>query len=79
MNAKEAKKLLKKCGKLYVKKRTFVKAVKMDQDFVIETSSGALTGNRGDYLVEDEDGNCYLVEREIFETVYREAKESKVV
>ena len=73
MNAKEAKKLLEKCGRLYVKKRTFVKAVKMDRDFVIETPSGALTGNRGDYLVEDEDGNCYPIEREIFETPYKKA------
>ena len=74
MNAEEAKRLLEKFGKLYVKKRTFVKAVKMNQDFVIETSSGALTGNRGDYLVEDEDGNLYPVEQEIFETVYKEAQ-----
>ena len=73
MNAEEAKKLLEKYGKLYVKKRIFVRAVKMDQNFVVETLSGALTGSKGDYLVEDEDGNLYPVEREIFETVYKEA------
>ena len=73
MNVREAKELLERFGKLYVKKRTFVKAIKMSRDFKVETRSGALTGSKGDYLVEDEDGNLYPVEREIFETVYKEA------
>jgi len=70
---KDVKSLFDARGKIYVKKRTFVKAVKMNDDFIVETPNGQLSGSKGDYLVEDENGNVYPVKKEIFETVYEEA------
>jgi hypothetical protein len=66
MNYKE---LLKKAKK-YVKKPIPIKAIKMNEEFEVETLEGRMKGKPGDYLVEGIRGELYVCDGEIFEETY---------
>jgi len=54
----------------YVKKPILIRAVQMNEPFMVRTLEGVLRGNPGDYLVEGTQGELYPVKKEIFESTY---------
>ena len=71
------RKLLADKGKRYVKKPIPILAAQVDDEFVVETLEGTLTGKKGDYLVMGVKGELYPVDKEIFEQTYEPVKEGK--
>jgi len=54
----------------YVKKPILIRAVQMNEPFMVRTLEGVLRGTPGDYLVEGTQGELYPVKKEIFESTY---------
>jgi hypothetical protein len=52
------------------KKALVVKAVQMDEDFVVRTLEGDMYAYKGDYLLMGYHGELYPCRREIFEETY---------
>lgn len=52
------------------KKLLVIRAVKMDEDFLVETLEGKMYGFKGDYLLMGYYGELYPCKREIFEDTY---------
>lgn len=48
-----------------------IKAIKMQEDFEIETLEGTMKGKKGDWLMQGVKGELYPCERKIFEKSYR--------
>ncbi|HUX84805.1 MAG TPA: hypothetical protein VMV20_06200 [Chitinophagaceae bacterium] len=55
---------------LVVKKRIPVRAIRMEEPFLVETLEGVFEGNSGDYLMVGVRGEMYPCQREIFEETY---------
>lgn len=49
----------------------------MNRDFVVRTLEGLMKGRTGDYLCEDTSGNRWPVKKEIFESTFILADETK--
>jgi len=58
----------------YRKKPVEVMAVRMENDFDVETLEGRMSGRKGDYLVRGEKGELYPVKRYVFESTYKEVR-----
>lgn len=56
------------------RKKTIVPMVKMDEHFVCQSREGTLTGNPGDFVVEDGHGGFYPVSAEFHANNYEEAQ-----
>jgi len=58
---------MKPCKKLPV----VVKAIQLEENCRVKTLEGIMSGNSGDYLIEDVTGEFYICNREIFEATYQ--------
>jgi hypothetical protein len=56
------------------RKKTTIKAVQMDKDFVILTFEGTMKGKAGDWLAKGIRGELFPIAKEIFEETYEEVK-----
>jgi hypothetical protein len=56
----------------YRKKPVVIEAVKMDEDFVVETLEGTMVGARNDYLLKGVDGELYPCRDLIFKKTYEQ-------
>jgi len=65
-----------KGGKVYTKK-TFIKAIQMEEDFEVDTLEGTMRGKKGDYLLEGIAGELYPCRRDIFLGCYEELRTFK--
>ena len=54
----------------YVKNPVVVRAMKMDDDFKVETLEGTMTGKKGDYLIIGVAGEMYPCRDDIFKKTY---------
>jgi len=60
-------------GKYYQKFRKLpveIKAVRLDEEILIETLEGIMKGSAGDWLVEGVNGEIYPIKNDIFEKTY---------
>jgi uncharacterized protein YciU (UPF0263 family) len=62
--------------KSYSKRHTkgfqlYVKALKIDENFFIETEKGLINGKAGDYLMQNIFGEVYICNRDNFESSYK--------
>jgi len=55
----------------YVKKPIAIQAKQMNEDFIIKTLEGLMSGKAGDYIITGVEGEQYPVKKEIFETTYK--------
>lgn len=51
-----------------------IKAIQIDEEFVVSTFSGTMKGNPGDYLILGNRGEIYPCSKAVFEKVYKELK-----
>ena len=56
--------------KYVMKKPIKVKALEMEEDFVVQTLEGVLSGKKGDFLMMGVQGELYPCKREIFFKTY---------
>ncbi|WP_332633627.1 hypothetical protein [Halalkalibacter flavus] len=63
----------------YRRKPEIIEAVKITRTITIETASGSLTGNPGDYLITDKYGEQYPCDARKFEQTYERVKDGKDV
>ena len=70
-----AKMLLKTAPKYRIAVPVF--ALKMEFPFSIDTPEGEMTGEIGDYLAGDADGNYFRLKAEHFEAKYKSFRERK--
>ncbi|MDG5788451.1 hypothetical protein QA612_13260 [Evansella sp. AB-P1] len=59
----------------YRQKPKVVEAIKITRLMTIETAEGRVTGNPGDYLITDTNGEQYPLESHIFEKNYEPIKD----
>jgi hypothetical protein len=57
------------------RKTSLAYAVKMGEDFEVETNEGVMAGKAGDYLAVGAAGEMYPIDAEVFEATYEEADE----
>jgi hypothetical protein len=71
LTAEQAEAILYENAKVY-RKKTFVRAAQMNEEFTVETHEGTLTGQPGDYLVQNRVGDSkpWPVKKSIFEETY---------
>lgn len=60
--------------KKYRKKPVIISATQMDVRFSVETLAGWLSGEAGDWLIEEEEGEFYPCEDSVFQATYEEVK-----
>ena len=60
--------------KKYKKKPIIIEAVEIKEEIIIYTREGALSGFKGDFLIEGIEGEIYPCGREIFFKTYEESK-----
>jgi len=54
-------------------KTALIKAVRMNDEFVVDTLEGQFSGKAGDWLAEGVDGERYIIDDKIFRKTYTEA------
>jgi hypothetical protein len=59
--------------KPYRKLPVVIQAVKMNEDFIVETLEGKMEGKSGDYLIRGVKGELYPCRKDIFEETYEGA------
>jgi len=72
MSNDKVRRMIETQGRWYVKKPIPVKAVRLEEEAIIETLEGAMRARPGDYVVQGVRGELYPVAEEIFEETYRE-------
>ncbi len=60
----------------YRKRPVIVEAVKITRTITIETTNGPITGNRGDYLITEANGEQYPCKADAFEKEFVKIKDS---